>query len=217
MGTIKEGINGPFRGKAGSVIGSSWRKINYIKGLPRFKKKRVPSTGQALQREKFALLNHFLYPLSGILETGFKQFTGAATGRNAAFRYNYDHAFLVEDGEVKLDYPALQLSHGSLFTAGDEKAEVDGDILYVSWNPDTYGMGGMMDDTACIVVYDETLEVLLRNDMTAIRHDGGDQVRIIKDTDAHSSDLHVWLFFADKLGRHVSKTVYIPVEHKLNP
>ncbi|ULT23564.1 hypothetical protein KUH03_30995 [Sphingobacterium sp. E70] len=33
MGTIVNGINGGVSGKTGSVIGSSWKSINYLKGL----------------------------------------------------------------------------------------------------------------------------------------------------------------------------------------
>lgn len=43
MGTIRQGANGSFRGKAGSVIGSSWKGIDYIKGLP--KKRTKGATG----------------------------------------------------------------------------------------------------------------------------------------------------------------------------
>ncbi len=209
MGKIEEGINGPFRGKAGSVIGSSWRKINYIKGLPRFKNKRKPSPQQALQRKKFARLNRFLDPLSKILEIGFRQFTSRATGRNAAFSYNYDHAF-TDDGEnITLNYSALQFSHGSLFTAGDEKAWLAESTLHVTWDPNTYGMGRSMDDAAFLTLYEETMGVF-RSNRTAIRHDGGVQI-----TDGllqlHPLRLHLWLFFVDKTGKRVSKTVYVPI------
>ncbi|MFB2118987.1 hypothetical protein [Parapedobacter sp. 2B3] len=47
MGIIKKGINGPFKGKAGSVVGSSWKKIDYIKGLQR---KKAPSVRPPLNR-----------------------------------------------------------------------------------------------------------------------------------------------------------------------
>lgn len=210
MGTIEEGINGPFRGKAGSVIGSSWRKINYIKGLPQFRK-RSPSPQQALQRRKFALLNRFLDPISGILETGFKQFTSKATGRNVAFSYNHDHAFILDGDDLRLDYPALRFSHGSLFPAGGEKAWVEDDVLHVAWDPNTYGMGRSMDDTARMIMYEETKEIFVPCGV-AIRHDGG--VRITHEVLKLSPiKLHLWIFFVDKAGKQVSNTVYVPVEN----
>ena len=208
MATFKDGINGPFKGKVGSVIGSSWRKVNYMKGLPR-KKKRTPSPEQALQRKKFALFNHFLDPLSSLLEIGFGTSAGRATGRNAAFSYNYDHAFHIVEGEVKLNYPALRFSHGSLFPAGDERAWIAGDTVHVSWNPDTYGMGGGPDDEACVILYEEIrgffhpVESVFRQDGSAHIVDSAWASNPIKP--------HLWLFFIDKLRKQVSKTVYIPI------
>src|SRR3546814_5155472 len=142
MARFDDGINGPFRGKVGSVIGSKWRKVNYMKGLSRFKKKRPPSPEQALIQKKFSLLNDFFRPLSRMLETRFSQFTDKATGRNAAFRYNYDEAFIVEGDEVRLIYPALRFSHGSLVTAGAERAWLDDAAVRVTWLPTIVGMGG---------------------------------------------------------------------------
>jgi len=211
MGTIKEGINGPFRGKAGSVIGSNWRKVNYIKGLPQFKNKRAASANQLLERRKFALLNRFFDPISTVLEIGFKQFTSRATGRNVAISYNYDHVFLIDGAHVTLDFPALQFSHGSLFTAGDEQAQVNGDVLYITWDPETYGMGRSMDDKAHIVLYEETREIFYSVGRP-LRHEGAAQfmnnvltLRPLK--------LHLWLFFVDRAGKQVSRTVYIPIEN----
>jgi len=212
MGTIEDGINGPFRGKAGSVIGSSWRKINYIKGLPRFKNRRPASPNQLVERRKFALLNRFFDPISSLLEVGFRQFTSRATGRNVAIRYNYDHAFIVDEEKVTIDYPALQFSHGSLFPAGDERAWLEDDTVYATWDPDTYGMGRSMDDSAYIVLYNEGNDVFRANS-NPMRHEGGGQITD-KSLTQQPHKLHLWLFFVDRAGRLVSKTVYIPIENQ---
>lgn len=42
MATYSKGANGTFSGKVGSVIGSNWRSIDYMKGLS--KKNSKPST-----------------------------------------------------------------------------------------------------------------------------------------------------------------------------
>ena len=214
MGIIKDGINGPFRGKAGSVIGSSWRKVNYVKGLARFKTKRKASAEQQLERKKFALLNHFFDPISGILEIGFRRFTDRATGRNKAVSYNYEWAFTINGSEVTLNYPKLQLSYGALFPAGDERAWLEGNRLHVTWDPETYGMGRSMEDIAFLVYYDEVHELFARHGQTR-RYEGG---VTIMDTLFGLRPLksHVWLFFLDEAAKQVSKTVYIPVEEDVN-
>ena len=53
MGTIKQGILGGFSGKVGTVVGSSWKGISYMRG--RAQSVRNPRTeGQMEQRSKFA-------------------------------------------------------------------------------------------------------------------------------------------------------------------
>ena len=52
MGKIKQGILGGFKGKVGTVIGSSWNGIAYMKGLPQSQKN--PNTlAQQKQRNFF--------------------------------------------------------------------------------------------------------------------------------------------------------------------
>lgn len=209
MGTIKKGINGPFRGKVGSVIGSSWRGVNYIKGLSLKKGRRKPTPAQEKARLKFGLLNQFLDPLSQLLETSFGQLATRATGRNAAFRYNYDHAFVNDEHGIRLNYPQLRFSHGHLVTAGDERAWFADGKLHISWHPGTFGMGGEPDDEAQLLVYDvekRTFVPMVR----ATRQDGATET-VDFEYEIDPSKLHVWLFFIDKSGKQASKTVYIPV------
>jgi|SRR5690606_4100950 len=212
MARFDDGINGPFRGKVGSVIGSKWRKINYMKGLSRIKKRRPPSPEQALIQKKFSRLNDFLKPLSRMLEISFNQFTDKATGRNAAFSYNYDEAFIVEGDEVRLNYPALRFSHGSLVTAGAERAWLDDGVVSVSWNTKTYGLGGAPDDEAYVLLFDETHDTFRMPDKKAIRQDGHVEYTKLKRGTPVSGPYHLWMFFVDSSRKRVSKTVYIPIQ-----
>lgn len=211
MATFEDGINGPFRGKVGSVIGSKWRKINYMKGLPEIKETRAPSPGQALTRTKFKLLNRFLEPLSQILEISFRQFTAEATGRNMAFSYNYDEAFIVEGEKVRLNYPALRFSHGSLVAAGAERAWVDDGVLHVSWNTKTYGMGGSPDDETQVLLFNEVKSAFYKPDAHVERQDGQTQLTQLGHAITAPEHCHVWLFFIDSDKKRASKTVYIPI------
>lgn len=51
MGKYTQGILGPFSGKVGAIVGSSWKGVNYIKSLP------GPNTSnterQQVQRSRF--------------------------------------------------------------------------------------------------------------------------------------------------------------------
>ncbi|SEK64697.1 DUF6266 family protein [Parapedobacter koreensis] len=209
MGIIEQGINGPFKGKAGSVVGSSWKKINYIKGLRRDKGlKRPPTSEQAVQRQKFKLLNTFFIPLKTVLNAGFRSFTEKSTGVNSAFRYNYDHAFTTDGDNISLDYAALKFSHGSLCTAGAEQAWLDNGGIHVTWNPKTYGMGGEVDDISYAIAYSPKFHMFFVNSKEN-RQAGS--ARIDLPSKIRGTEIHAWLFFADKQRKRVSKTVYVPV------
>ncbi len=208
MATFKEGINGPFKGKVGSVIGSSWRNIHYMKGMRKVKRsKPEPTEKQAVQHDKFKLLNAFFSPISPILDVGFRSLTSRATAKNAAFSYNYDHAF-VEDGDgISLNYPALKFSHGSLYTAGAEEASAIGEGVKVVWDPKTYGVGGAMDDVGYAIAYSVSLDFFICK--TALRHEG--EAFVPFEERVRGSEVHVWLFFADSRGKQVSRTEYLPL------
>jgi len=210
MGIIKKGINGPFKGKAGAVVGSSWKKVNYIKGL-QLKKgtKRKPSPKQAIQQQRFKLLNDFFRPLSAILEVSLKPLLAKATGVNAAFSLNYDHAFLVDGEHTSLNYEAMQFSHGSLYTAGAEKAWLANGYVTVTWHTETYGMGGEMDDTAHVLVYNPEADRFYGSEPDVTRQDGIAVIDLIGDK--CTTELHTWIFFVDKLQKRASPTVYIPL------
>ena len=71
MGTIKQGILGGFSGKVGTVIGSSWKGISYMRGqAPHVKNPRT--AGQVNQRLKFNLALNFLQPNVPYIRIGYK-------------------------------------------------------------------------------------------------------------------------------------------------
>src|SRR5690606_25689405 len=210
MGIIEKGINGPFKGKAGAVVGSSWKKIVYIKGL-QLKKgtKRKPSPEQAVHQQRFKLLNDFLRPLSKILEISLKPLLATATGVNAAFSLNYDQAFMVDGEHTSLNYEAMQFSHGSLYTAGAEKAWRKNGHVTVTWHTKTYGMGGEMDDVAYVLVYCPETDQFFGSEPDVTRQDGIAVIDLVGDK--CTTGLHTWIFFVDKQQKRASPTVYIPL------
>ena len=71
MGTIKQGILGGFSGKVGTVVGSTWKSIHYMRALavsisnPRTEK-------QQNQRSKFATTINFVKTMTPFIRLGIK-------------------------------------------------------------------------------------------------------------------------------------------------
>src|SRR5690606_8587410 len=113
MAKFINGAIGTFSGKVGSIIGSSWRDIHYMRGLP--KKRTKPfSEAQLAQQQRFKLVGAFILPLKGLFEIGFgRAYTGVSTLRNQAMAENLP-AVTGDYPDFTLDYSKLKFSNGGL-------------------------------------------------------------------------------------------------------
>jgi hypothetical protein len=79
MGRLINGINGAFEGKVGSVVGSSWKGIPYIKSAYKKRTKKV-SAKELANREKFAMAQDWLKPLLPFVREGYKGYSSTVEG-----------------------------------------------------------------------------------------------------------------------------------------
>lgn len=121
MATYKNGINGAFSGKVGTVVGATWRGINYMRGLPR--PSNVQATdSQLAQRLKMELFRGFLLGINPIIEPCFQNYD-KKTPMNSALSYNMKNAVCGTFPELNIDFPNLIYSKGDLLSAWSLKAE----------------------------------------------------------------------------------------------
>lgn len=171
MGKITGGANGPFSGKVGSTIGSKWRDIKYIKGLPKPSTK-PPSAAQLLQRERFNLINNFVCSIKEVLKKGFGGINrGYSTELNFALSYNARHA--LKPGVCEIDFARICLSDGPLAKPKDARAAYTGDrSITLNWNPAVRSAGMAADDEATVLIYCQNHEVPEAFVAEACRRDG---------------------------------------------
>lgn len=112
MGKLVAGINGPFVGKVGHTIGSSWRGIPYIKSLGR--RTKPPTEGEKINRYIFGMTQEWLYPLTEFLRVGFKNYTPTNQGVNAAKSLLYKNALIKDGFNSTIDPTLVKVSHGQL-------------------------------------------------------------------------------------------------------
>lgn len=113
MATYKKGILGVFSGKVGTVVGSSWKGISYMKSLPKASSK-APTALQIDQRLKFALISSFLKPIKSITNIGYGSVTGNVTPANAVASYHLNNAIVGSSPNFQIDYPMVMFSRGEL-------------------------------------------------------------------------------------------------------
>lgn len=132
MGTIKKGVLGGFSGKVGTVVGASWKGIDYIRSLPA--SVNNPRTeGQVAQRSKFTVALTFLRPIISYLNVGFKPYANRQSAYNAAMSYNVNNAVMGTFPDFEIDYPNVLVSRGSLLGAEDASATAAAGSITFDW------------------------------------------------------------------------------------
>ncbi|MFC3197965.1 DUF6266 family protein [Parapedobacter deserti] len=139
MGILTDGITGHVRGKVGGVVFYTANGQNIARSLPRAtRKKRQPTALQALQRERFRVVQDWLRPLLRLVKVGFGKYAPPRTGHNAAMSYNLTHAVIYnkEESRYEIDPAAFAFSGGPIPAPLDVSAVQDGSVVRFSWkNP----------------------------------------------------------------------------------
>ncbi|WP_294186638.1 DUF6266 family protein [uncultured Sphingobacterium sp.] len=208
MGTIVHGANGGFKGKAGSVIGSSWKSINYIKGL--YKKRSKPaSEAQLMQQEKFKTLMRFLLPINFFLKIGFGlKNTEKLTPINAAFQFNVNKAITGVYPNYALDYGNISIADGGLYGGGTVAVSYDSGELTYSWSTggsdvfETFG-----DDLVYVLAYHPEKDEFISSTKPSTRETG--VVSFMVPDHLTTGSVHTWLFLSNRSKTKVSKSVYL--------
>lgn len=205
MAKFINGAIGTFSGKVGSIIGSSWRDIHYMRGLP--KKRTKPfSEAQLAQQQRFKLVGEFILPLKGLFDIGFgRAYTGVSTLRNQAMAANLP-AVTGDYPDFTLDYSKLKFSNGGLLRPRGVTLVTGTNEVTVNWRPSTTMFNGKADDDVYVLLYDTELQLFYTTDEVVQRSVGQAVIAVDDDTVGHTAE--VWLFCVSRDGESISNTVY---------
>lgn len=206
MGTISKGILGPFHGKVGTVIGSTWRGIPYIRSVSG--KPRRPSTpAQLEQQAKFNLVVRFTAPMADLFRTSFSGFAEKMSGINSAQSYILKNAIIGQFPNYSIDYHLVLVSRGDLLMAHSAAATTVGDYVNFTWLPNA-GLGRAKEtDRAIMLAYCPALSTALFSLAGPERQTGAGSLNVSL---LRGNTVHTWLAFisADKKAV-VSDSVYM--------
>lgn len=206
MGAYSKGANGTFSGKVGSVIGSSWRSIDYLKSLPK-KSGKEATTEQVAQRTKFAMAPVYLRPIKDILNIGFSDKNlNKTTGYNAAVKIFLTQAIQGDYPDYRVDFSKIVMSKGSLSVFHALAATLTGNDLVLTWNSILNRYNAFTDDSLMVVVLNATkmmyliYENITRADLT---------YTINMAADFTGDVLHTWAFAIKREGDIVGNSQYL--------
>jgi len=205
MGRLISGINGPVQGKIGTVIGSSWRGVPYLKG-PYKKRTSKPGEREAGNRNKFAKAHFWLRPLKNFVRAGFKDDAARVQGYLAAKSYLLLHAFEGVQSHMHINPALMKVSMGHLPLPADITVEkMAAGELQFTWAA-SYVNGAHPKDQAMMLAYDIEHGRAFYNSFGQFRGTGMDTLRT--DT-AAGNTYHIYLAFTAADRSRQSDSVYL--------
>jgi len=209
MATLKSGVNGGFSGTVGSVIGSNWKGIDYIKGKISLKRSRKRLTDkQQVIRNKFKTTGEFLTFFKDVLCIGLgKQNLKKMTAYNLAVRLN-KNAIEQTGDSIRIDFPRIILSKGTAVSRPaictvrwQDVSELD-----IHWGMFGHSLTERPTDRVVLAVYCEERRELISDIGSRSRADSWIKVEI--SSSWADSSVHVYLFMVSAEGL-CSETVYV--------
>jgi hypothetical protein len=204
MGKYNQGILGPFSGKVGSVVGSSWKGVNYIKSLP------GPNTSnteaQQKQRSRFkSVVSLASSLLPSLIRPVWNLSSGKMTGYNLFVKTNMP-AF--DESGVLVNYSDFHASVGALPLPESLNVQDDADVVSgveLSWKDDSVtGIGNADDKLHLLVMNSERVHIL---NTASVRSDESAEITL----PVSVGDVHVYAFFGTTDGGKFSTDLYAEI------
>lgn len=203
MGEIKQGILGGFSGKVGTVIGSSWKNVNYMRALA-ISVKNPRTEKQQHQRAKFALCFKFLQAFTPYIRVSYQTSAIQCTTFNAAMSYLLSNAVSGTGTDLSIDYNRVMVARGTLQPVHNDQANLSGTTLSLQWE-DNSGQGdAQADDLAMPLVYNKVRGEAIYQTEAATRADGKLELSLPDNWSGEA--LAVYLAFRSEEGKNVSNS-----------
>lgn len=206
MAIIRSGFLGGFRKKLGPAIGRRHMGQNLILPLPHPSNK--PATPKQLEAQfKLGLLNSFLSCIDKLINIGFKKYVKHNSPVNAAFAYNYDHAFIKQGEEYLINYPKIVYSRGHIVAPESPQIFLAEGKLNFSWLPQNQSDYCQYTDLASFLAYNPTKEraIILQNQVS--RYSKAFAMEI---PEAFNGDrLHCYMNFRSADGKLTGDSFYV--------
>ncbi|HVY75341.1 MAG TPA: DUF6266 family protein [Puia sp.] len=205
MGRFSKGLYGAFRGKVGSMVGSTWKGIEVVKSKPAGGRKNF-SPDQLQQQARFRLMIQFLKPLSKSLNQIYGPTVTQMTGANKSLSYNVKNGISGAYPDFTVNYPKIQLGYGDLPNVDiAQAASTAAGKLTITWTDNSDGGYTQATDNAFVGVYCEEIKRWIFNSSAATRGAGSATIDV---TAFSGKTVQTWLGFATPKRTAASVTLF---------
>lgn len=204
MGTLKEGILGGFSGKVGTIVGSTWKSVHYIRALA-INIKDPKTEKQLQQRDRFRVVINFLKIITPLIRIGYRNYEQERSAYNAAASYLLRYAVTADSQGAVLDFEKVRMSRGSLTPAQEATIAMKGNEATFTWTDNSGTGDAMATDLAMLLVYNKERQEAAYSIATATRADT--TATLTLPTDWGSEALAAYLSFCSEDGELVANSV----------
>lgn len=204
MGLIKRGILGGFTGRVGTVVGSTWKDVSYMRALAiSVSNPRTPK--QQNQRGKFAMSMNFLHSITPYVRVGYKTFATNRTAFNAAMSYILRHAITGQAPQLSIDYEHALVARGSLMPVFNATATLADGKVTLKWKDNSRMGDALPTDLAMPLAYNKERGLAIYDLELATRADGTAQ--LVLPDNWTDQPLAIYLAFRSADGSRVTNSV----------
>lgn len=205
MARYKKGILGSFRGTVGTVVGSVWKGIEYMRSVADVSNSK-PSLKQEAQRARFSLVSKFTQPLSPLLNITFASYADKKTGANYVFQYMMKNVLTGIYPNLSLDFSKTIVAKGALSNGGSPSAMqgATGEIKF-GWTDNSGNGNANATDKAILVAYCEELGEAVYKLPGANRSDSSDVLSVQRFS---GKQAHTWLAFISNEESEIATSIY---------
>ncbi|MEC3880775.1 DUF6266 family protein [Parapedobacter sp. 10938] len=203
-----QGINGPFRGKIGAVVGYTLNGEQVMRSVGKRIKPFTPL--ELLNQAKMKAVSKFLSPIQNIVKFGYQQ-EAPPGSRVGAFQlaqsYVRKNAIDLDEEDKPFVNPAkVLISRGTLGPPLNATAELEGNRLTIRWEHPEAGWG---EDRLVLLLYDGYLFRHFR-ESGAERKEGIESL-VLDALRRIEQPVHVYAAFRNAFSGEISDSVYCGV------
>lgn len=207
MAKFKNGIQGPFSGKIGNVVGASSRGVHYMRAVGKGNKK-APSAAQLQNRRIFAMVMNWLKPILEFINIGFQMEMDGKTPINRAVGLQLKEAVISDEQGLRINFAKVILSKGILLVSWIREILIFTDaILSIKWENPADSVYSNGDDQANFIIYNLEKEKFVVFEQVAKREDKKAELQL--PVDFSGDAIHCWMGYVSADGKMVSTSVYL--------
>lgn len=210
MAIYKDGINGPFKGKVGTVVSYQWRGIWVMRSVPKVSKKKR-SLKQLANQQKMSMVLELLQRMIVFIRKGYhlEGEKNRMSAFNAAMSYNKKNVIYGDYPNFRIDYQKVRFAQGELEGPSDLAVKRFEGRIEFTWNPELLD-NGEPDDQAMILLLPKEADMGF-GQLSGNQRKEGREVVLLEAETLKDYRYHVYFAFISDDRSLVSTSAYVGI------